>query len=440
MRNSATLSSWAIYVRNLGRLTLQVGRQIGGVLIEGYESFKTLWGLPAVLGVWAVAGWVYAIRGRLSLIALAVGSQMLIMPWFSSYYGDIVSTRFTNQLTPLISVGMSGLAAGAWAWVHCRAKHPTLVRTTAWFAAVLLVALSLWPLVSLFQYYDRAISLGDTNARHYAFFDEFVRQWRGERILVSTSDKFIVVSPPSRENPAPKLWFNPFEYMLAVNRVPYTLLSLEDILGRLMAGEETGRVFIVLSQDELSRAKAQVDLVAWHSAADTGGELDYGVYVVPDAQQVHKPAFVLTDVARLPSTVNTVQINFADRLGIVGYESEPAKVVSGNQLVVKVYWKALSNMSDAYTGFLHLMGLNGKLVAQVDRQLGSGVYSTDFWQPGDIIVEKDTLTLPNDLPAGDYTLRIGAYILPSMERLVVRSASVPTRDNVVELGTLHMEP
>jgi hypothetical protein len=283
--------------------------------------------------------------------------------------------------------------------------------------------------------------LGDTNARHYALFDEFIRQWRGEKIFVSVSDKFIVVSPPSRENPVPKIWFNPFEYMLAVNRVPYTLLSLEDILGRLMAGKETGRVFLVLSSDELPRAKAQTDLVAWHSAAtDTGRELDYGVYTIPDAQQVHKPAFVLTDVARLPSTVNTVQINFADQLGIVGYESEPAKAASGAQFVVRVYWKALSTMSDAHTGFLHLMGPNGQLAAQVDRQLGGGVYGTDFWQPGDIIVEKYTLTLPNGPPAGDYTLRIGAYTFPSMERLIVRSANVPARDNVVELGTLRVEP
>ena len=177
--------SWPIYIRDLERLTLQVGRQIGGVLIEGHESFKTLWGLPASRvcgpsqdGCILSADALVDSHWRLDRRCSSCRGSAAIM-------GAILSlTRFTNYFTPLILVGMSGLAAGVWAWMRRWVKHPILARTTTWFTAALLVALSLWPLGSLFRYYDRAVSLGDTNARHYAFFDEFIRQWRGEKIFV----------------------------------------------------------------------------------------------------------------------------------------------------------------------------------------------------------------------------------------------------------------
>src|SRR4030042_632301 len=95
-------------------------------------------------------------------------------------------------------------------------------------------------------------------------------------------------------------------------------------------------------------------------------------------------------------------------------------------------------MPESYTGFLHLTGPDGRLVAQDDHELGRGFYRTIFWQPGEVIRERYVLTLPQS-PGGNYTLWAGAYGFPSLRRLAVRSADKPAQDNRVMLDTLHVE-
>ena len=47
---------------------------------------------------------------------------------------------------------------------------------------------------------------------------------------------------------------------------------------------------------------------------------------------------------------------------------------------------------------------------------------TSLWIPGETLVETVALTLPADLPPGDYTLALGLYDENSMERLPVTGA------------------
>jgi len=56
-------------------------------------------------------------------------------------------------------------------------------------------------------------------------------------------------------------------------------------------------------------------------------------------------------------------------------------------------------------------------VRQWDRQPLDGAYPTHLWQPGETLTDPLTLTLPNNLPPGNYRLAIGLYRLDTMERL-----------------------
>ena len=411
------------YSENLGRLALQLCHQVGGVLTEGDETWATLAGPQLLLGVWAVAGLIYTARPRepLGMATLAVGSQLFIMPWLSNHYGITGATRFTNPLTPLMLVGMAALAGEA--WTRFRARNPSQV--VRWLAAALLVALSLWPLVSLVQYYQRAEARGETNAHYFAFFDEFIQQWRGEKIFISeTIDAF-----------------NPTEYFLAVNHVPYTVMNFNRIMERLATGQETERVTLVLSKDDVSRARSQADLIVWDTPAiQAARKVGYGVYTIADARKVRKPVFVLAEGAPLASSVRAAQANLADQLAVIGYEPSADKVSPGAKLTVAVYWQALGGMSDDYMGFAHLLGPDGRLVTQDDHELGRGLYRTLFWQPDEIVRERYELTLPGDTPSGDYTLWLGVYSYPSVMRLAVRSASVPTQNDMIALGIVHVRP
>ena len=114
--------------------------------------------------------------------------------------------------------------------------------------------------------------------------------------------------------------------------------------------------------------------------------------------------------------------------------------MAGDELIVNVHWLALAAMPEAYTGFLHLDGPDGRLIAQDDHELGRGFYRTLYWQPGEVVREKYTLALPKEVSAGEYTLRVGVYGFPSLERLAVLSSNMPAQDNIVTLGMVHVGP
>jgi hypothetical protein len=377
--------------------------------------------VPLLFSAWAIAGLIYAAREGFTLPALAVGSQLLIMPWLSNHYSLTGTTRFTNQLTPLILVAMAALAASVWNRVPARPQLSAVVLRLA--TCVLLVALSLWPLTSLFRYYDHKVAAGETNAHYFAFADEFMRQWHGEKIFLGASG-------------VPQA----IEYFLAIKAVPYTRLPVGRIMEQLATGQETGRVTLILNNDDWSRAQPQAEWTIWNSPimqdADKHG---YDVATLADARQVHKPSYVLSGTSALAPTARAVQVNFAEGLSMIGYEIKPNPASPGQEFVVNIYWQASRAMTEAYTGFVHLVGPDGRLVTQDDHELGRGFYRTIFWQPGEVIRERYVLTAPKS-PGGDYVLWAGTYDFPSLQRLVVRSADKPTQDNMVVLDTIHVGP
>jgi hypothetical protein len=381
-------------------------------------------GLPLLISAWAMAGLVYTARRGPALPALAVGSQAFIMPWLSNNYGMIIETRFTNQLTPLIFVAMGALAGKAWELAHSRVSRPGMARPMAWLAGALMVALSLWPLTRLFRYYDHAVARGETNAPYLAFYDDFIRHWRGEKILVSdTTGRF-----------------NPTEYFFATHRIPYDLMPFGRIMERLAAGQESGPVVLILEKDDLARARSQADLIAWDTPAmQAARKMGYGAYTIADARQVRKPTFVFTDTTLGPS-MHAVQADFAGQLGVLGFEVNAATATRGGELVVNVHWQATSAMSETYTGFMHLVGPDGRLVAQDDHELGRGFYRTIFWQPGQVVRERYALAVPEDAPSGQYALKTGVYSFPSLKRLPVLSASAAAQDDTITLGAIPVGP
>jgi 4-amino-4-deoxy-L-arabinose transferase-like glycosyltransferase len=423
------------YAQNFVRLILQLCRQVSGVL-EGKEDVGSLMGMPLVFSVWAIAGLVYASVARkgLDLLTLAVGSHALLMPWLSNYYSIIDPTRLTNYLNPLALVAMGALAAEVWRFAAGRMRRPESKRAIAWFTGVVLAALALSPLVSLFRYYDHTVANGQTNAPYLAFADEFVRQWHGERVLLDDAlTGFLRAGDPNE--------FKPITYLLTVSGVPFDSMPSERILERLATGQETGRVILILSHDNLSYFQSQADLIPWESPAiqAINSRLGSGVYTIADAQKVRKPYFVFASAADAP-TVRAVQANFSNRLGVIGYEIKPERPAPDSELIVNVHWQALAAMPEAYTGFLHLVGPDGQLIAQDDHELGRGFYRTLYWRPGEVVRERYTLALSKGMPVGEYTLRVGVYSFPSLERLALLSSNVPAQDNAVTLGTVQVWP
>jgi len=100
---------------------------------------------------------------------------------------------------------------------------------------------------------------------------------------------------------------------------------------------------------------------------------------------------------------------------------------------ITLYWLALRETGENYKAFVHLLGPDGAVIAQHDGDPVGGYTPTSRWRPGEIVVDRHVLTLPEGLPAGEYGLRAGLYQVEPLRNLTV---DPPAADNRVDIGTV----
>ena len=87
----------------------------------------------------------------------------------------------------------------------------------------------------------------------------------------------------------------------------------------------------------------------------------------------------------------------------------PAQVKPGDVISVALRWQPVAHLTQRYTVFLHLLDGQGNRVAGHDSEPRAGLNPTTGWQAGDVIEDQIGLTIPLDLPPGDYQLVLGVY-------------------------------
>jgi hypothetical protein len=128
-----------------------------------------------------------------------------------------------------------------------------------------------------------------------------------------------------------------------------------------------------------------------------------------------------------------LEVNFAHRILLRGFEFSPSVVAPGTSINLEFHWQAVQPMMFAFTTFIHLRDGEGQVVAQSDVQPGQGRWPTNTWNRHEWITDHVSLALPADLPTGDYQLWAGWYHLESGQRLPL--ADDETEDSVL-LGTI----
>ena len=78
-------------------------------------------------------------------------------------------------------------------------------------------------------------------------------------------------------------------------------------------------------------------------------------------------------------------------------------------------WQAAATPPEAYMTFVHVLDAGGKLIGQADGPPLGGDYPTDWWSPGETIVDTRPLALP---PEAD-RVTIGLYRLSDESRLPI---------------------
>lgn len=107
-----------------------------------------------------------------------------------------------------------------------------------------------------------------------------------------------------------------------------------------------------------------------------------------------------------PAQVKTVY-GLGEDIRLIGYDLNREVFSPGDRLELTVYWYAEATPEYGYNSFVHVAA-GGPPVAQADKLNPAG-RPTKEWTDAGYILDPYVIRLPEDLPAGEYTLTVGLY-------------------------------
>jgi hypothetical protein len=113
--------------------------------------------------------------------------------------------------------------------------------------------------------------------------------------------------------------------------------------------------------------------------------------------------------------------NFGDLIFLAGYDLSATTVKAGDTLQVTLYWQARDRMDKPYTVFVHLLGSDGKPIAQKDAEPQNGARPTTGWIANEYVADQYQLEIKPNTAPGQYPIEIGWYDAkdPAFARLQV---------------------
>jgi hypothetical protein len=94
----------------------------------------------------------------------------------------------------------------------------------------------------------------------------------------------------------------------------------------------------------------------------------------------------------------------------------------GEAINLRLHWRAQKFIHTDYTNFVHVVGPDGSLITQADRQPLDGFIPTSYWPPLQVMGDNYSIQLPSDAPSGEYKLVVGWYELETLTRLPMSQA------------------
>lgn len=399
----------ATTLSNLQRLSLQTIRQMSGVL-TGNEQISDLVGVPLLYLALMVTALIYTTRAVSTLPLFILGTFWLIFPVISNHYGFITVGRFTSPLIPVWAAVLGVLAA------------KSVVKPKVTMLVLSGVILTAYPLVSLWQYYQEVQTHNQSGLPLLALTRYAVAENKGEPVYLSSIEAL------SFEKGIP---YVPHAAFLMAD-IHHEFLPAGQIIGRLF--EFPGPAFFILTDSDAALIEQTAPLQRIDIPAnDLAGQRQFGLYHLESSQPLTKPDFVIPAGTLPPGLQPTVLVEAS--LLLNGCEV-PDFVLVGQPILFHCYWQAKQTMPPGnYVTFAHLLSEDqATLIAQDDHILGQERYPLGAWQPNEIIVEGYRLPLPAGLPPGNYSLWLGIYRWPELERLSVPNSP----EQVIMLPTIQI--
>ncbi len=124
-------------------------------------------------------------------------------------------------------------------------------------------------------------------------------------------------------------------------------------------------------------------------------------------------------VFQVPPVSYPVAVALGDHVELIGYDLSRESLAPGETLTLTLHWRVLAEMSIDYTVFTHLLGPDGSMAAQEDRQPVGGRYPTSLWLAEEVVTDVYELTVRADAAPGDHRLQVGMYVPEDGRRLPV---------------------
>src|SRR5581483_1853998 len=134
-------------------------------------------------------------------------------------------------------------------------------------------------------------------------------------------------------------------------------------------------------------------------------------------------------IARVYAPTHSQWANFDNQIELLGYDLQTDDAPRSYRLAL--YWKALSSIPRDYTIFVHVLDSQGNIVAQFDHQPQNGNYPTLIWDANEQVKDDLVLTVAENVPPGNYQIKVGWYDLATGARLRIQDASGQTNDFVI---------
>lgn len=128
-----------------------------------------------------------------------------------------------------------------------------------------------------------------------------------------------------------------------------------------------------------------------------------------------------------------LQAQIGDDTLLLGYDLLPGSVPPGATVQLTLWWQAVRSTQDERSVLIHLLDASGERRFQADGPPTGGLRPTGLWQAGETILDAREIRLPPDVLPGDYTLVIGMYRWPSLERLPLTINGVRQEGDVIRL-------
>ena len=135
----------------------------------------------------------------------------------------------------------------------------------------------------------------------------------------------------------------------------------------------------------------------------------------------------------------TPRFDLGGQAALMGYHFPQNDVRPGDTLSITLFWQAQARMAEDYQVFVHLMGLDGRPVAQGDKSPLDGDWPTSAWEPGQTFRDDYQIQVPEGLVPGAYELRVGLYRLADFARLPVQGPEDRVADSAIILGQARVQ-